>query len=159
MKSRLQIAFISWRFYAVVIFILILVIGLIARMIDLTVIKRHFLQTQGNSRAIRIENSPAFRGMITDRNGYPLAISTSVFSIWANPAEVVKDLSQIKALSQLLGTEPKKNKISYPKLCRQKTGICLLKTRCSPRDCPKDKIAKNSRYLSSTGLQTLLSRR
>lgn len=99
---RFQAAFIPWRFYLLIIFILLIVVGLIARIIDLTIIKQHFLQNQGNARALRIVHTPAFRGMITDRQGYPLAISTSVYSIWINPKEFSVNPENLKTLSQLL---------------------------------------------------------
>jgi cell division protein FtsI (penicillin-binding protein 3) len=44
-----------------------------------------FLQTQGDVRAIREEVIPAYRGLITDRNGQPLAVSTPVITLIANP--------------------------------------------------------------------------
>jgi len=44
-----------------------------------------FLQSQGNSRTLRAADIPAYRGVITDRRGEPLAISTPVVSIMANP--------------------------------------------------------------------------
>ncbi|MGB1868768.1 MAG: peptidoglycan D,D-transpeptidase FtsI family protein, partial [Porticoccaceae bacterium] len=44
-----------------------------------------FLQTQGDVRAIREETIPAYRGLITDRNGEPLAVSTPVITLIANP--------------------------------------------------------------------------
>jgi cell division protein FtsI (penicillin-binding protein 3) len=45
---------------------------------------------------------PATRGMITDRNREPLAISTPVESVWASPADVTASPAQIKRLAQLL---------------------------------------------------------
>ncbi|EKD55297.1 MAG: hypothetical protein ACD_60C00015G0005 [uncultured bacterium] len=106
MKYIAQITFISWRFYLLNVFILLTVFGLIARMVDLAVIKRPFLQDQGDARALRLISEPAFRGMITDRNGYPLAISTSVYSIWVNPKEFSFDKKQIKQLGKILNILP-----------------------------------------------------
>lgn len=103
MRRALQATFIRWRFYLLIIFILLIVAGLIARLIDLTILKRTFLQGQGNARVLRVMNTPAFRGMITDRNGYPLAVSTSVFSIWVNPKDFDLNKENIKALSKVLG--------------------------------------------------------
>lgn len=44
-----------------------------------------FLQQQGQSRTLRQEKINAYRGMITDRNGELLAVSTPVQSIFVNP--------------------------------------------------------------------------
>lgn len=102
MKRGFEAAFIAWRFYLLIAFILLIVAGLIARLVDLSVVNQVFLKNQGNARALREVSTPAFRGMITDRNGYPLAISTSVYSIWINPQEFVDSPEHIKLLSQKL---------------------------------------------------------
>ena len=47
-----------------------------------------FLQTQGDNRSIRRVVVPAYRGLITDRNGEPLAISTPVTAISVNPQQI-----------------------------------------------------------------------
>ena len=51
---------------------------LIARLYSLTVLDRAFLQHQGDARSLRTITIPSFRGMIIDRQGEPLAISTPV---------------------------------------------------------------------------------
>ncbi|MBF0716332.1 penicillin-binding protein 2, partial [Gemella palaticanis] len=52
---------------------------------------------------LRHEAIPAHRGMITDRNGEPLAISTPVVTLWANPQELPNDGIQRFMLAQALG--------------------------------------------------------
>ena len=69
----------------------------------LQVIARPFLQSQGDARTLRHEAIPAHRGMITDRNGEPLAISTPVVTLWANPQELPVDAIQRVMLAQALG--------------------------------------------------------
>ena len=44
-----------------------------------------FLQGQGSMRSVRTAEIPAYRGVISDRRGEPLAVSTPVISLWANP--------------------------------------------------------------------------
>ena len=61
---------------------------LTARAMYLQVWHNDFLQQEGASRFTRTLELPAHRGMITDRNGEPLAISTPVESVWASPADV-----------------------------------------------------------------------
>lgn len=65
-----------------------------------------FLNKQGEMRVQRIVEIPAHRGMITDRRGDPLAISTPVESVWLNPREAEAAPRQIQALSSRLGVEP-----------------------------------------------------
>lgn len=72
------------------------------RMVDLTVINRPFLQGQGDARSLRIIDIPAYRGMISDRNGTPMAVSTPVNSVWVNPQSFTATSQQITQLSALL---------------------------------------------------------
>jgi len=104
-KSQNNISYIRWRFYLLSLLILLIVAGLVLRLIDLAVVQRHFLRVQGDARALRVVSEPAFRGMMTDRNGYPLAISTSVFSVWINPKEFSADATSIRALSKILSLQ------------------------------------------------------
>ena len=52
-----------------------------------------FLQTQGDARTIRTETIPGHRGLITDRNGEPLAVSTPVTTLIANPQRIAEHAS------------------------------------------------------------------
>ena len=47
---------------------------------------KDFLQAQGEARSLRTEDIVALRGMITDRFGEPLAVSTPVVTIWSQIA-------------------------------------------------------------------------
>ncbi len=76
-------------------------------MVDLTVLHRQFLQGQGNARSLRVVDIPAYRGMITDRNGTPLAVSTPVESVWVNPKEFSPDEDQFMQLAKYLNFSPK----------------------------------------------------
>ena len=51
---------------------------------------KDILQGKGDARHLREVSIPAHRGMITDLNGEPLAISTPVDSIWAYPREFLE---------------------------------------------------------------------
>ncbi len=63
--------------------------ALLWRVIDLQVLNNEFLQEHGNARALRVVEIQAHRGIITDRNGEPLAVSTPVKSVWATTQEGV----------------------------------------------------------------------
>lgn len=75
---------------------------LVWRAVDIQVLNREFLQEQGDARHLRVVAMPAHRGMITDRNGEPLAISTPVDSVWANPRELLAARAQWPRLMRLL---------------------------------------------------------
>lgn len=95
------------RLLVVAFFFVVILSILIWRMLDLMVTDRQFLQGQGNARSLRVVDIPAFRGMIIDREGAALAVSTPVQSLWINPKEFSPDPQQLKALSKLLGLPSK----------------------------------------------------
>ncbi len=72
----------------------------------LQVFQRDFLQQEGDARTLRSVPLMADRGLITDRNGEPLAISTPVKSIWADPSEINPRGEKIGELARLLGLGP-----------------------------------------------------
>jgi cell division protein FtsI (penicillin-binding protein 3) len=65
-----------------------------------------FLTEEGEKRIQRIQAIPAYRGMITDRRGEPLAVSTPVESLWVNPREANPTSQQIQALASILDKDP-----------------------------------------------------
>jgi cell division protein FtsI (penicillin-binding protein 3) len=79
------------------------VAALLWRMGDLNLNQREFLQGQGDARYLRVVSIPAHRGMITDRNGEPLAISTPVESVWANPPQLAQARGRWPQLAKVLG--------------------------------------------------------
>lgn len=90
------------RFWILIVVLLLAVTGLIWRMVHLSVINRAFLLEQGDARASRVIDIPAYRGMILDRNGQPLAISTPVDAVWVNPHELEKTPETLQYLATLL---------------------------------------------------------
>lgn len=102
MTTEQNIPSFAWRRLVV----LVLVAGvaglLLWRDAYLQVITRDFLQYQGDERSLRVVAIPAHRGMITDRNGEPLAISTPVHSVWANPQELLLHRDYLPRLAKIL---------------------------------------------------------
>lgn len=92
----------NWRHHTILFGFLLIFIGLIWRVYDLMIVERNFLLGQGNARSLRIVNIPAYRGMITDRNGSPLAISTPVISVWLDPQDFETEPAQLHALANLV---------------------------------------------------------
>ena len=94
-----------WRF-RIVLALLALLVGVIAwRIVDLQVTDQAFLQGQGDARSVRHIPIPAHRGLITDRNGEPLAVSTPVTTLWGNPKELQAARARWPELAKALGQD------------------------------------------------------
>lgn len=127
-----QPVFIPWRFYVVLTVIAVAVMGLSWRVFDLAILNQHFLRKQGDERALRLVSTPAFRGMIVDRNGFPLAVSTTVFSIWANPQEFNPTKQQVVELAKLLDLRAKDINALINKEAKKKREFVYLKRSITP---------------------------
>ncbi|MFC4819438.1 peptidoglycan D,D-transpeptidase FtsI family protein [Dokdonella ginsengisoli] len=79
--------------------------ALVVRAVDLQVVRKDFYQEQGDARYLRDLSIPVSRGTIFDRNGEPLAVSTPVDSIWANPPEVLEHADRIPELAKAAGLD------------------------------------------------------
>ncbi|MEW5788490.1 MAG: penicillin-binding protein 2 [Pseudomonadota bacterium] len=80
--------------------------ALSARAMYLQVWQSDFLTDQGEKRVQRVAPIPAYRGMITDRRGEPLAVSTPVETLWINPKEASPTAAQIQSLAHILEKHP-----------------------------------------------------
>lgn len=94
------------RLIVVVVFFIVFAMVLLYRLLSLTVLDSDFLRNQGNARSLRILTIPSFRGMIIDRQGEPLAISTPVQSIWVQPQQFHANLKQQKQIEKILSLNP-----------------------------------------------------
>ncbi len=92
----------AWRFGTVLSVFLLVAAALAWRLVDLHVVDNEFLRKQGDVRTIRVETIDAHRGVISDRLGEPLAVSTPVQTIWANPSEADPDEPRLTNLARLL---------------------------------------------------------
>lgn len=87
------------------VFFALLATSLVARAVHLQVFNTEFLNEQADTRHLRTEKISAHRGTITDRNGEPLAISTPVDSVWANPKELAPAVDSVPRLAHVLGID------------------------------------------------------
>jgi cell division protein FtsI (penicillin-binding protein 3) len=76
--------------------------GMVARAAYLQLINTDFLQNKGDAYFVRVVDVPAHRGMILDRNGEPLAVSSPVDSIWVDPREFLKERERWPQLAAAL---------------------------------------------------------
>jgi cell division protein FtsI (penicillin-binding protein 3) len=93
----------NWRSLLMLGMFTLAAVALLGRAVYLQLLDNQFLRDQGSERHLRILQIPAHRGMILDRNGQPLAVSTPVDSIWMDPQEISTALGRIPQLAKALG--------------------------------------------------------
>lgn len=91
-----------WRTTALLVCFGSVALALEARVAYLQLVDSEFLAAQGDDRHLRTVQIAAHRGTITDRNGEPLAVSTPVDSVWANPSEIRPALDRLDELADTL---------------------------------------------------------
>lgn len=92
----------GWRLWLVFVLLALIAVGILAKMLSLSTEDQAFLQSQGDARSLRTMLLPAHRGLITDRNGDPLAVSAPVATIWADPKMTNVADPNLRQLAQLL---------------------------------------------------------
>jgi len=98
----------SFRLRLVVVFGLLLTAGvaLAGRAVQLQLLQHRFLASEGAARFTRVAAISAHRGTITDRYGEPLAVSTPVDSVWANPKLLAGNTEQLLLLARAMHADP-----------------------------------------------------
>ena len=110
-------------------------VSLIGRAAYVQLVNRDFYQREGNERFVRNIEIPTSRGMITDRNGEPVAVSSPVESIWCDPQELLKTPNRLPELAQALG-EPLDSLTSRISQRAEKE-FYYLKRRINPDEAKK----------------------
>ncbi len=109
--QKIKPATVAWRFYVVLVVVVLIYVGLVARTAYIQVIEPDMLKKQGDMRSLRVAENTVQRGSIVDRNGDELAISVPVETVWADP-KVIMDNNALamkehwKALADVLGQKP-----------------------------------------------------
>jgi cell division protein FtsI (penicillin-binding protein 3) len=105
MRQRARGANTRLRLYGVLGVLVLGASSLIVRAVDMQLLNDDFYQQQGDARFLREIEIPTSRGMITDRNGEPLAVSTPVESIWVSPVELLQHTDRLPQLAAALDTD------------------------------------------------------
>lgn len=90
------------RRYAVLALFVLAGVALMWRAVDQQILEKDFLQSEGADRYLAQVEMPAHRGLITDRRGDVLALSTPVDSIAANPRVLGNDAERTVVLAKAL---------------------------------------------------------
>ncbi|MBI5753430.1 MAG: penicillin-binding protein 2 [Hydrogenophilales bacterium] len=105
-KAQLPVKLPAWRARTILILLLAGFLALVGRAVYLQSVNKNFLRAKGEARYSRVVTLNANRGKITDRNGEPLAISSPVESVAANPREVEISPRQLDKLAKLIDAKP-----------------------------------------------------
>ena len=119
-----------WRHFTVVGMFILMSLGLSGRMAYLNVTERTFLQEQGDARSLRYETLAANRGIIFDRNGEPLAVSTPVESVWIDPTEKTRTPTEVANLARAVGVDPRELASKLERYSQRE--FMFVKRRISP---------------------------
>ena len=122
------------RRFVTVIFLL-LAMALVGRVVQLQYAEREFLLAQGDSRQQRTVEIPAHRGILTDRNGELLAISTPVGSVWADPARLLAARAEWGDLPEQLSLS--ESKLAQMLTERQNRKFFYLRRHLLPAEAEK----------------------
>jgi cell division protein FtsI (penicillin-binding protein 3) len=111
---------VAWRFYVVIAAVVLIYAGLLARTAYIQVFEPDMLKKQGDNRSLRTNTKTVQRGSIVDRNGYELAISVPVETVWADP-KIIFDTNALsmtkhwQALADVLGQDVNQLKVRVTK--------------------------------------------
>ncbi|MDC2963959.1 penicillin-binding protein 2 [Gammaproteobacteria bacterium] len=95
------------RVYIVVLAVFISALVIVARLLFLNLDQKEFLQREGEKRAIGTSVIKVNRGMIQDRSGKPLAVSTPAFALRLDPAKILSSDQDLSPLADYLQVTPK----------------------------------------------------
>ncbi len=125
----------QWRVLLVLFGLFLCVLVIAWKLSALHVLEKDFLQVEGDKRTIRNIPLVAHRGLISDRNGEPLAVSTPVQSIWVDPSELVHAPEVTGALATALELNPDVLTNSIANHASSK--FLYVKRRLAPADAKK----------------------
>lgn len=138
----------SFRIAVVLSVVLLVPVGLTLRAFDLHVVDHNFLQSQGNARVLRTLPVSAHRGMIVDRHGEPLAVSTPVDTVWADPQKFKATSEQIQRLARALNLKARDIRKTISEYKRQHKEFAFIRRRINPA------LAQDAMDLKIPGLYT-----
>lgn len=110
-SEKPSIALDMWRFYLMWGFVLLCFILLVFRAFYVQVINKDFLQNKANAKILRTEKMKAMRGVISDRNGIPLAISTPIMKVVIDPKNYYDTQALFDETTAELKVTPNSNKL------------------------------------------------
>lgn len=109
-KKRKQVVNPQMRMQLVLFFIFCCFAIVVARAFSIQIRGKDFYQQEGEMRHVREVEIPVSRGIIYDRNGEPLALSTAMQSVGIEPSILIDHFSKLEQLAELLDIDVEKLK-------------------------------------------------
>lgn len=100
-----------WRFYLMWGLVLTFFVVLVARAFYVQIVNKDFLQNKANAKILRTEKLSAMRGVISDRNGVPLAISTPIMKVVIDPQHYFETKATFDEITEELKKNPTSRKL------------------------------------------------
>ncbi len=95
----------AWRHYFLLSLLFVGSAAVASRVAWLAFLEKDFLQDEGDARSLRTETIPSYRGVIYDRYGEPLAVSTPVVAVWTDPSRHRVAKADLERLAPHLGMD------------------------------------------------------
>ena len=137
----------TWRYSLVISLMLVASVFLSYRALQIQVLDNTFLRNQGDARHLRTIDLPAHRGMLLDRNGEVLALSSPVVSVWAEPNDVPLETKSLLKLAELL--DKPVDQLKHQVLQKRDKEFVYLKRHLKPS------VEKQVKALDIPGVSTL----
>ncbi len=110
-SEKPSLALDMWRFYLMWGVVLLCFVVLIARAFYVQIVNKDFLQNKANAKILRTEKIKAMRGVISDRHGVPLAISSPVMTVIIDPRDYFETKQENQDVLDQLKDEPNSKKL------------------------------------------------
>ncbi|AMW80024.1 peptide ABC transporter permease [Acinetobacter sp. TGL-Y2] len=110
-SEKPSIAVDMWRFYLMWGVVILCFILLVFRAFYVQVVNKDFLQNKANAKILRTEKMKAMRGVISDRNGVPLAISTPIMKVVIDPQNYYETKKTFDEVTAQLKNSPNSYKL------------------------------------------------
>ena len=92
----------DWRHATAVVCFAFVAALLVGQMAYIAIVERYFLQDQSKMQSERLQKISVQRGVIYDRTGEPMAISTPVIAVTVNPSRIDWRADEIRAVAKIL---------------------------------------------------------
>ena len=102
-----------WRFYLMWGVVLLCFVVLVGRAFYVQVVNKDFLQNKANAKILRTEKLKAMRGVISDRHGVPLAISTPIMKVVIDPQNYFEEKAKFEKITAELLKTPNSYKLKH----------------------------------------------